>query len=608
MKKTLALASSLLIASQVSFAGGRSGETNLMDEYLQTNTASSVLSLTEAAPLTEAACAAGEVDPLSQALVFSRQGLSEGDTANFESSFSFEKTLQTIIDTSNGGESTAPQALLDTMLETFSLTSADNNGVSMPLQVRDREANLTGLLEGGLQPTALFNRFDLANSDGSHCGEYRIVFHHTNGSSFFLIFEAQYPNPLPHQGVAGCYPVADFWHSLAGMNEADAIEALEDFFYEGAAFDDGVLPPAINFANFTHGSGQVRSNSIVNSPWQLREFKTELNNGSVEFALDTVKSNPLFELFNGNAPAGLTADFIQDLTNEYLDQILAPELAGVPLTDPIGIVNGIRLNNDDKYNEFQSDSSSTDDISSTFNTLDQAVLQVLEDRVTTLPSGYTTDMLRSRLEAMSCGGCHLNASRDDIAPGVEWPSPNGAFFHVSNSGSLSPALRDSFLPARANLLNDFVCNPPAIENTGPFYISHKVQEYRLAPQSPTELTSDITTVAPNNESTAARWMVEHSEDGFFRFLTSEGGLAIAPITQTFANGDTLVTIGNSGGTGNFWQQWKYIPTGDGFGRLRNRLTGQFLFLERGEFGAVGPQVQPSGWTGNWTRWKLEPVE
>jgi hypothetical protein len=33
------------------------------------------------------------------------------------------------------------------------------------------------------------------------------------------------------------------------------------------------LPAAINFTHYTHGTGQVRSNTFVNNPWQLREFK-----------------------------------------------------------------------------------------------------------------------------------------------------------------------------------------------------------------------------------------------------------------------------------------------------------------------------------------------
>jgi hypothetical protein len=51
-------------------------------------------------------------------------------------------------------------------------------------------------------------------------------------------------------------------------------------------------------SHYTHGTGQVRSNSFVQSPWQLREFKTDINSqGKVVFVADTVKSNPIARLF-----------------------------------------------------------------------------------------------------------------------------------------------------------------------------------------------------------------------------------------------------------------------------------------------------------------------
>jgi hypothetical protein len=44
------------------------------------------------------------------------------------------------------------------------------------------------------------------------------------------------------------------------------------FFYQGLEHKGVQLPAAINFAHYTHGTGQVRSNAFINSPWQLREF------------------------------------------------------------------------------------------------------------------------------------------------------------------------------------------------------------------------------------------------------------------------------------------------------------------------------------------------
>jgi hypothetical protein len=89
------------------------------------------------------------------------------------------------------------------------------------------------------------------------------------------IFEAQYPNPELKKGKAGCFAVADFWKEIGSMSKTDALVQLEKFFYQGLKHKGVQLPAAINFAHYTHGTGQVRSNAFINSPWQLREFKTD---------------------------------------------------------------------------------------------------------------------------------------------------------------------------------------------------------------------------------------------------------------------------------------------------------------------------------------------
>jgi hypothetical protein len=38
-----------------------------------------------------------------------------------------------------------------------------------------------------------------------------------------------------------------------------------------------------------------------------------------------------------------------------------------------------------------------------------------------LSSGYNTQMIMNRAEAMSCGGCHQNSNDTEIAPNVNWP-------------------------------------------------------------------------------------------------------------------------------------------------------------------------------------------
>jgi hypothetical protein len=57
------------------------------------------------------------------------------------------------------------------------------------------------------------------------------------------------------------------------MSKTDALAQLEKFFYQGLEHKGVQLPAAINFAHYTHGTGQVRSNAFINSPWQLISYQ-----------------------------------------------------------------------------------------------------------------------------------------------------------------------------------------------------------------------------------------------------------------------------------------------------------------------------------------------
>ena len=294
-------------------------------------------------------------------MVFTRQNLDSTQTEVFEGAFSLERTLQQIVDTSNGGENSQLENMMQSMLDTFLLDEKDNQGVIMDITVRSAEASLSAsaLIASEMQPTAVFNRFDLAAADGSHCGEYRIVYHRNapRFGPFFLIFEAQYPNPQPESGVAGCLPIADFWASLDQTDADSAMGKLEDFYFNGITEGGVELPAVVDFAHYTFGSGQVRSNHFVTFPWQLREFRTVVEAGETEFAIDTVKNNPLPELFRLEADQGLRDDFVLDFPG--LTPQIVPESRGI--TNPNAIINAIFLDNQDKYNEFQSDSDFADD-------------------------------------------------------------------------------------------------------------------------------------------------------------------------------------------------------------------------------------------------------
>ncbi|VVH67371.1 hypothetical protein BSPLISOX_1103, partial [uncultured Gammaproteobacteria bacterium] len=508
------LSIALIALTNTAFAGGSANGHNLMSDFLRNKASISTDSVYNNDSSTKTS---------DHTLVFNRGALGV-DNNDFDKKFSLARTL-TSIRNSTGipahnvstllPDSFLNTQLLDSLLNTFNISSKTNDFMKMDLQKRDEEVEVSFL---GMSPTAIFNRFDLSASNGEHCGEYRVVYHKNYGTRLFLIFEAQYPNPEPSKGKKGCFAVADFWQKIGQMSKADALVQLERFFYKGLEHNGVKLPAVINFTHYTHGTGQVRSSLHTQNTWQLREFKTDINSqGEVVFVSDTVKSNPLARLFaneerslgngkldpyspidplpanqgnlvlvptefpanEGNSgsyspidllPANqgnleeadslkaLRVRFNLDFAG-YVDNLLAPERrAKNPSSSDI--INGFSLDNDDIYNELQSDSSESNN---TANGRNKDLSAIIKAKLTALNlSDYSVQMIRNRAEAMSCGGCHQNSGDAEIAPNVNWPK-NRSFVHVDEQGTLSPALTEQFLPARAALLKDYLQKQKTVE-------------------------------------------------------------------------------------------------------------------------------------------------
>ncbi|VVH50600.1 hypothetical protein BPUTSESOX_2221 [uncultured Gammaproteobacteria bacterium] len=439
------LSIALIALTNTAIAGGSINGHSIMDDYLKDKASTSAVALSTSKLSTS-------ITINNNALVFNR-GATDVDNDDFDKKFSFAKTLTSIRNSSGATTNSTDTQLLNSLLNTLKVSSKTNGFVEMDLQKREEKVSLSAM-----SPTAIFNRFDLSASNGEHCGEYRVVYHKNNGGRFFLIFESQYPNPEPSKGKQGCFAVADFWQKIGDMSKTDALAQLEKFFYKGLVHKGVKLPAAINFANYTHGTGQVRSNSFIKSPWQLREFKADINaKGEVVFVADSVKSNPLTNLFAGenntdsDSLKALKINFDRDF-DAYADNLLAPERrASNPSSSDI--INGFSLDNDDSYNEFQSDASDNDNTAKGKN---KNLNTIINNKLTALNlPNYNAKMIRNRAEAMSCGGCHQNSNDTEIAPNVNWPKSR-FFVHVDEQGTLSPALIEQFLPARAALLKDYL--------------------------------------------------------------------------------------------------------------------------------------------------------
>ena len=428
----------------------------------------------------------------SQALVFNQEKSLVDD-------FPLSRTLENIVrshaksipntpELSDAQVNAGIEILLDTMLDTYSEIEeiVENKGVEMEVDARF-EATLRPIILADMRPTALFNRFDLADDGGAHCGEYRVVYNyipnfdtgaqHVDGR-FTLIFEAQYPNPLPEMGLAGCLPVTDFWASLKNRSEVDALEDIAEFFYEGRDHNGTFLPAVVDVAHYQEGAGQVRTNNFIGGElWQLREFNTGVSEGNAQFVRATVKSNSLAEFYgdvknegvdNNDAFNAAQAEFKADFLATNVEELLSPERNGI--TADNGIINGINISIDNKYNEFQSTAQTDTDIpqsmvslSSTGQTFKEKIKveidRLLENKIDP-ENRPTPEHILNRAGAMTCGGCHNFSVGKEVAKGVTWPAAD-TFTHVIKTGALSPALTDVFLPARAENLKDFACNPPS---------------------------------------------------------------------------------------------------------------------------------------------------
>jgi hypothetical protein len=329
-----------------------------------------------------------------------------------------------------------------------------------------------------MKVVAVVNRFDLAALDGSHCGEYRIIYAKRSGEAIavdrnLVIFEAQLPNPKPACGLAGCRPVAEFWASLSAVNDPAArAAAIEDFYFNGLdGFDPVLLPENLGVPADGKRRGQIRTNQFMagtNEPiWQLREFQLNLSCAAAGcrlfFEPVALKNNPFGPLFNVTSADPRRAAF----QSAFLDQVapLAPQ-----------DVNSISMATADTYNAGQSNSqtASTQGLENDYSVhlllggLNNSFMQSINAK---LSSMGRTDLnavnIADRATTQSCGGCH-ELSSGDLLGGTKggapftWPlhTKPFSFVHVDESSQASKPLAEVFLPHRKQILQSYLASTP----------------------------------------------------------------------------------------------------------------------------------------------------
>lgn len=323
-----------------------------------------------------------------------------------------------------------------------------------PLLCPRAEAGQVGQMDSWF-PVAYVNRFDLAATDGSDCGEQRIIMASNAQDRAFLIFEARIPNPEPQCGLAACQPVAEFWAELGEIDDAGARGALlRQAFIDGHPdLEAAGFEPFMSGVNMSFGSGQIRSNSFDENPWTLRQFEFVDDGGLLGAMQVPVSDNSFAPVWNDldPHPAGLACR-ASILAN--LDGLLTEDLAamGLDLADICDAAESA----DDKHVAY------ADELISGSGDFEQAIAAKLDE----LGSDITPVQLANRATfASNCMGCHESATNMDLGGGLVGPASTG-FAHVSEIEQqscdgepcfmISPALEQELLPARASVLQDFL--------------------------------------------------------------------------------------------------------------------------------------------------------
>ena len=387
--------------------------------------------------------------------------------------FSFSRVMNRIRVTANAGATPATLPIFQAWMGTFGDTATTGNCTAANIDPNDyglvcprtAEAQLASVNPFAANatttflPVAVMNRLDLAPTNGSNCGEYRIIYamnSSTVNGRGFIIFEGTLPNPTPAAGADACLPVAQFWQGLsADASATSRANKLEKFFITGGAVAG--FPALVNAAHYglldqgaaARNPGQIRTNMFIDGvEWHLREFKTrrkctnvaDAATCSLSFDHVTVKANPAEELFAGTHAK--SAAFVTNFVNQ------------VPLLARNNL-NTIAMKPQDQFNEFESSAQAGTVI---YKNFDNATIRTaIQNKLTAIGSTLTINNILDRATTQTCGGCHQHSNGQALGGGKTWPSSR-TFVHVDEGGGLSTALTGTFLPHRLTVLESFINN------------------------------------------------------------------------------------------------------------------------------------------------------
>jgi hypothetical protein len=329
-------------------------------------------------------------------------------------------------------------------------------------------------------PLALVNRFDLAPSDRSTCGEYRVVYAKQSGRTdpqdrVFLIFEAALFNSS--NSLSTCRPAAELWAGLPRLDAQARKTRLASFYFEGV----GGLPPAIDVAHlgasggdcrYAGHCGQIRLGQGMQAPFEFRQFRLEASLDNLERAnrLEVVPTadsqSPRPQLWDLPSTDPSASTFYRELA-EAVPELSTANAAAMRLRLSASGDSGESAISGDASPNFaerlaKSPASEAMSLRSTLTP------SLTPDPACPSDDQPTSDSIVQRVTALTCAGCH--APEQVLAPGRKlgcgniWPKSLGET-HINELGELSPALTDVFLPYRADVLSTFLqaCDRDKIE-------------------------------------------------------------------------------------------------------------------------------------------------
>jgi hypothetical protein len=317
-------------------------------------------------------------------------------------------------------------------------------------------------------PLAIVNRFDMTDASGATCGQYRIVFARNTsgpGELLNLIFEGGLKNPHPEAGLGGCRPIAQFWAGLSAIDSsAERRARLEAFFYDGVAGFAPLIHPD-HFRNAPHGIRNMHFKSSISPRFYQFRVVNECADGACRLfakpdVLENFPSSLLLDVHDSSDRAvrfrDLVVDQIKTLTVRDTNQFFmtVPDEFLMAESDPgdgsVHFLWGIGFGRGS-------------------NTIQgRAYRDRLVTAIREAGSEARVEELFERATIMNCEGCHAVAAPSDVGDGVTFPVAGPNQQHVARTPagtSLSPAMREVFIPNRMRILTEFLKSGKAPERS-----------------------------------------------------------------------------------------------------------------------------------------------